>query len=99
MKPVGGRGKKAPYETVQMRVPIPIKPKVEQLIQNYRDEILASESKSRTQNMQNTKPEYRFNDLERVIEQVLADTVVTRNGKDKGAVRRGLEALSKALQG
>jgi hypothetical protein len=36
-------------------------------------------------------------EIEPLIEQVLADLSATRNGKDKGAVRRGLEALLKLL--
>lgn len=35
-KPVGGRGIRAPYETTHIRVPIPIKPEVERLIERYR---------------------------------------------------------------
>ncbi len=37
-------------------------------------------------------------EIEQLIEQVLADPAVTRGGKDKGAVRRGLEALKKLLK-
>jgi hypothetical protein len=40
MKPLGGRGKKAPYQTMQMRVPIPLKPKLEELIADYREKVL-----------------------------------------------------------
>ena len=38
--PKGGRGKKAPYETQQMRVPTPIKDQVTSLIAKFRGEIL-----------------------------------------------------------
>jgi hypothetical protein len=38
-KPTGGRGKKAPYNTAQVRVPVPIKPSVEALIAAYRDSL------------------------------------------------------------
>ena len=38
--PKGGRGKKAPYETQQMRVPTPIKDQVSSLISKFRGEIL-----------------------------------------------------------
>lgn len=34
-RPVGGRGKKAPYKTVVKRIPQPIEEKVEALIDNY----------------------------------------------------------------
>jgi hypothetical protein len=39
-KPMGGRGKKAPYETTHMRVPLPLKNQIEQLIEDYRLSIL-----------------------------------------------------------
>jgi hypothetical protein len=35
-KPIGGRGKKAPYETTHLRIPVPIKPEIEKLIEAYR---------------------------------------------------------------
>lgn len=34
-KPLGGRGKKAPYESVTVRVPVPVKAQVEYLIDKY----------------------------------------------------------------
>jgi len=36
-KPVGGRGNKAPYETTHVRVPVPIKPEIERLIEEFRE--------------------------------------------------------------
>ncbi len=36
-------------------------------------------------------------EIEKLIERVLADPVVTRKGKDKGAAKRALEALLKLL--
>lgn len=36
-KPVGGRGKKAPYETTHIRVPVDLKPQIEQIIDKYRN--------------------------------------------------------------
>jgi hypothetical protein len=35
-KPIGGRGKKAPYETTHMRVPVTLKPQIESIIEIYR---------------------------------------------------------------
>jgi len=35
-KPKGGRGKRAPYESTHVRVPLPIKHRVEELIDVYR---------------------------------------------------------------
>lgn len=36
-KPIGGRGKKAPYETTHVRIPVDLKPQVELLIKEFRD--------------------------------------------------------------
>jgi len=40
-KPLGGRGKKAPYETVTMRVPVPLVSQLEEIVDNYRNEVIA----------------------------------------------------------
>lgn len=92
VKPVGGRGKRAPYQTVQVRVPLPIKPEVEKLIEQYRAVMLGEDE---TLVKSGLKPEYGF--LEKMIQEVLADPAVTRNGKDRGAVKRALEALLQKL--
>lgn len=36
-KPIGGRGKKAPYETTHVRIPVDLKSKVEKLVEAYRN--------------------------------------------------------------
>lgn len=41
IKPKGGRGNHAPYETVMVRTPVPIKAEVEAVIARYRDSILS----------------------------------------------------------
>jgi hypothetical protein len=43
-KPKGGRGKKAPYEAQMMRVPVPIKPAIQRLIDDYKEEVFRPES-------------------------------------------------------
>jgi septal ring factor EnvC (AmiA/AmiB activator) len=43
IKPKGGRGIKAPYKTQQMRVPVPIKDRVNKLIVSFRDSVLEEE--------------------------------------------------------
>lgn len=97
IKPVGGRGKKAPYETVQMRVPLPIKSQVEQLIEQYRQQVL-EEPRSTDESLESDiEPVHRFSELELIVQEVLSDPTVTRNGKDKGAIRRGLEAVMRRL--
>lgn len=35
-KPIGGRGKRAPYETTHVRIPVDLKPQIEKLIEEYR---------------------------------------------------------------
>jgi hypothetical protein len=39
-KPLGGRGKVAPYETTHVRVPLPVKDKVDKIIEDYRLSII-----------------------------------------------------------
>lgn len=39
-KPVGGRGKKAPYQTKTIRIPVELESDVEQLIQQYRLQVI-----------------------------------------------------------
>ena len=39
-KPKGGRGKKAPYQTTHIRVPVALKPAVEQMIAEYKDLVM-----------------------------------------------------------
>lgn len=40
MKPKGGRGHVVPYQTTHLRVPVPIKPRLEQIIDDYKTDIL-----------------------------------------------------------
>lgn len=90
-KPVGGRGKKAPYETIQMRVPVPIKSEVEKLIEQYRAKVLNGETLVDVEQ----KPVNEF--IEKLVQEVLTDPAVTRNGKDRGSVKRAMEAFLKKL--
>lgn len=39
-KPKGGRGLKAPYESTHVRIPVPLKPKIDKLVDEYRELIL-----------------------------------------------------------
>lgn len=39
-KPKGGRGQTAPYETTHIRVPVPLKLQVEQMVEKYRQSVL-----------------------------------------------------------
>lgn len=42
-KPLGGRGKKAPYETVLIRVPVPVYSVVEKIADDYRRLVIEGE--------------------------------------------------------
>lgn len=42
-KPIGGRGKRAPYQTTHLRVPIPLKSTIEAMIDDYRAVVLDGE--------------------------------------------------------
>ncbi len=48
VKPLGGRGLKAPYETTHVRVPIPIKASVQALIDDFRERQIQSPIKPLT---------------------------------------------------
>ncbi|UAJ71790.1 hypothetical protein IQE94_11665 [Synechocystis sp. PCC 7339] len=43
-KPKGGRGCRAPYETILMRVPLPLKPQIEKIIKDYRKSLFDNEN-------------------------------------------------------
>lgn len=42
----GGRGKKAPYESTHVRVPLPIKHEVESLIEKFKNSEVTNEEKN-----------------------------------------------------
>lgn len=44
-KPIGGRGKRAPYETTHVRIPVDLKAKVEELVEQYRNNSYIEEPK------------------------------------------------------
>ena len=43
-------------------------------------------------------PKLALADVDLIVESILSDPTVTRNGKDKSAIRRGLQALLSRLQ-
>jgi len=82
VKPTGGRGLKAPYKTIQMRVPEPLKPQFEFEIDRFRTAVLTGD-----------KPVDRYSLIQSAATEVLTDPAITRNGKDRGACKRALDAL------
>ena len=51
-KPVGGRGHKAPYQTITIRIPIDVKEQVEEIVERFRDDNLES---TQTDNSDNNR--------------------------------------------
>ena len=51
-KPVGGRGHKASYQTITMRIPIDVKEQVEEIVERFRDDNLES---TQTDNSDNNR--------------------------------------------
>jgi hypothetical protein len=49
-KPVGGRGRKAPYETQLIRVPVPVYAQVEKIADDYRKLVIEGEENSVDEN-------------------------------------------------
>lgn len=67
VKPKGGRGITAPYETTHVRVPVPIKEKVQKLIDDYRNSLLNDGDKFIASEDNNVSSDDRFVDLSDVI--------------------------------
>lgn len=68
-KPLGGRGKKAPYETVVIRVPKPIATRVEVLINQYRDILTSDDAIDREQIRSLTLVSYT--EASKILEEIL----------------------------
>jgi hypothetical protein len=60
-KPLGGRGCKAPYQTMTIRIPIDVKEQVEEIVERFRDSNLES---TQTDNSDNN----RISQLTTIIE-------------------------------
>jgi hypothetical protein len=88
-KPVGGRGYKAPYTTTHVRVPTDIKPQVDALIDNYRNELLSiNQTNSLT-----TSDDKLLTSLDEVL--VLAQEILAR----KQSARKSMTLLLSAIYG
>jgi hypothetical protein len=58
-KPIGGRGKKAPYETTHVRIPVDLKSQVEKLVEGYRNNGLVISDKNSQQSTSDESINYR----------------------------------------
>jgi hypothetical protein len=88
-KPIGGRGYKAPYTTTHVRVPTDIKPQVEVLIDNYRNEMLGINGN----NSLTTSEDKMLTSLDEVL--VLAQEILAR----KQSARKSMTLLLSAIYG
>jgi hypothetical protein len=87
-KPLGGRGKKAPYETQVIRVPVPIVPPIEQFIESYRISVINQQegTEEETSNVFSEMSFVNYNDALQRAKEIL-------KGK-----RSAAESLAKLLQ-
>lgn len=58
-KPIGGRGKKAPYETTHVRIPVDLKAQVEKLVEDYRNNGLVESTEDNSQTSEKQSINYR----------------------------------------
>jgi hypothetical protein len=84
----GGRGLKAPYETTHVRVPVPIKDKVQQLIDDYKNN-----QDTQQVNQQDDEQDNNLIDFDKAVE--LARQVL----KQKKSARVSLQNLLTGIYG
>ena len=99
-KPKGGRGKRAPYQTTHIRVPLALKPAVERAIAEFRELAVSGEIDpkypiSRTGELHLKKPDTNkpltsFDEATQLAEKLL---------KHKQSARKTVEKLLRELYG
>lgn len=73
VKPLGGRGKRAPYETIQMRVPVPLKAQVESTIADYRERVLLGDEDQDSEDQEDDRSEPSDSDVIRSQAKMIQD--------------------------
>lgn len=97
-KPIGGRGKKAPYDTALVRVPVPIKPEIEDLIERYRNSVLNNSEEIKA-NSSNNEIENCLVLLARFIsESGQSEKMHTRNNVNLVKFRDWLRSLNSSTE-
>ncbi len=98
VKPVGGRGNKAPYESTHVRVPLPIKADVQALIDEFRERQTGQPKKPLTsleveeeEETEEEEDSYEPSDLETIKSQ--AETI-RRYAVEIHALKRDLDNLN-----
>jgi hypothetical protein len=95
-KPKGGRGKAAPYQTRQVRVPEPIIVQVDNLIEEYQTYIISGGDPLNPPDFLN-KPVNKFIQKQEIVD-ILQNALVLRanaGGAIKNKIRLALESLAK----
>lgn len=104
MKPVGGRGKTAPYISTHVRVPIPVKHIIELVIDKYRERLDKGEVKPGviddiseyfSDKSDGYKPLTSYEDISNVIRMLSESLNLKSNagGAIKEEIRKALEIL------
>lgn len=95
-KPVGGRGQKAPYETVQVRCPVPIKSEVDMLISRYRESVLNGSENQNTNAIDSSESQMILNECIRLVNQFIEERnirdLTTRNNVNLIRFREWLQS-------
>lgn len=83
LKPKGGRGQRAPYDTTQMRVPVPIKAEVEAMIAAYRNSVLTGDDADASDSVALTELSSSLKLVDRFIEETQqAQSLHQRNNRN-----------------
>lgn len=95
-KPVGGRGQKAPYETVQVRCPVPIKSKVDMLISRYRESVLSGSENQNINAIDSSEYQMILNECISLVNQFIEERnirdLTTRNNVNLIRFREWLQS-------
>lgn len=97
-KPKGGRGKAAPYQTRQVRVPEPIINQVDQLIEQYQDCIASGgDSKHPPSFIQGeNKPVDKFIDIEQIVN--ILQEALKLKANAGGAIKKKIKEVLNVLK-
>ncbi len=68
-KPVGGRGKQAPYQTKLMRIPLPVSIQVNELVERYRNYLETTDNVDNPPHLLDApeKPVNEFSDVTSIV--------------------------------
>lgn len=102
----GGRGKKAPYETIMYRIPLPVKPAVEALSETYRASLEEDPSGdqllSRVQDAISAQNNEEIDQLKKALKQhsqaiALLQEALTLNSDAGGAIKQQIRQALELL--